>query len=64
MEMNESGEEMMDDESGEVDFDALNPFEDECEEGEVDMDDFGEEGEMEFMELASGESQSESHSSD
>jgi hypothetical protein len=43
---------MDDDESGESDLEGINPasfFEDECEEGEVDMDDYGEEGEMEMM---------------
>ena len=34
--------------------DIICPFEDECEEGEVDMDDYGEEGEVELLELASG----------
>jgi hypothetical protein len=54
---------MMDAESGEMDdIEVINPFEDECEEGEVDMDDYGEEGEMEVMELAEGESQSDSDS--
>jgi hypothetical protein len=56
---------MMNDESGEMDdIEVINPFEDECEEGEVDMDDYGEEGEMEVMELAEGESQSDSDSDD
>lgn len=39
-------------------------FDEECEEGEADMDDYGEEGELEFMELAPGESESATHSSD
>ena len=34
-------------------MDIICPFEDECEEGEVDMDDYGEEGEVELLELAS-----------
>lgn len=63
----ESGEMEMDDESGEFDMRDTGPmglFDEECEEGEVDMDDYGEEGELEFMELASGESESATHSSD
>lgn len=52
----------IDDESGEVDVGDF--FEDECEEGEIEMDDYGEEGEMEFMELADGEELSGTNSSD
>ena len=63
----ESGEMDMDDESGEFDMGHAGPmgfFDEEAEEGEADMDDYGEEGELEFMELASGESESATHSSD
>ena len=60
----ESGEFEMDEESGEYDMNPMGMFEDECEEGEVDMDDYGKESELEIMELAPGESQSATHSSD
>ena len=51
----ESGEEDIGEESGEQDVRVMNFFDEECDQGEIDEDDYGEEGELDQLESVTEE---------